>query len=239
MHRSLRAAGAAVVLGALALTASDTVLAQDVTAHDEGPPGVDFAAFFGAVPQMKALAEETLEQSRQIADLMDRLAATEGDPGKNRVERGALRDLLVKYRDNKAALVRLTDAALNTPAPKESDLDVMRKLRETELVGIHWDRAKFINCLRDIAGAVGVRITMHPDVLKNNTVEASMPRAAADGLLAQLCALCDSEYVVYNGEVIVVKKYKRNDKRLQAFLDKHPDWKFWRKKAAVEVEDDL
>lgn len=239
MHRSLRAGGAALALAALALSASDTVVGQEVRAHDEGPPGVRFEALFAAVPQMRTLSAESLAQFRQVADIMDRIAAAEKDPEKNRTERAALRDLLVKYRDNKEKVVKLVDGALGTPPPAETDLEVMRRLRETELVGIHWNRTKFIDCLRDIARAVNVRMVMHPDVLKNNTVEASMPRAAADGLLAQICNLCDTEYIVHHGEIIIIKKIKKNDKRLQKFLDEHPDWKYWKVKQAVEVEDDL
>ena len=30
-----------------------------------------------------------------------------------------------------------------------------------------------------------------------------------------------------------------NDKRMQKFLDEHPDWKYWKKKEKVEIEDNL
>ncbi len=239
MHRTLRAAGAFAVLGALALTASDTALAQEVRAHGEGPPGVDIAAFQACVPRMMALSEETLAQARQIADIMDRLAATEADPEKNRAERAALRDLLLKYRERKTEVVTLMDAALRTPPPEEEDLEILRRLRDTELVGISWNQTKFIDCLRDIARAVGVRFVMHPDVLKNNTVEVTIPRAAADGVLRNMCTGFDCDWYVHNGEIVVIKTIKRNDKRLQKFLDEHPGWKYWKVKEKVEVEDNL
>lgn len=239
MTRTLRTAGAAAVLAALALTASDTVLAQEVVAHNEGPPGIDFEAYFAAVPEMRKLSDETLAQARELHEIMDRLAAAEKDPAKSRAERAALRDLLVKYRANKERLVGLVDRAMRTPPPKAEDIEVLRRLRDTELVGISWQRTKFIDCLRDIARALEVRFVMHPDVLKNNTVEVNFPRSSADGILKALCTGFDCDYYVHNGEIIVIKTIKRNDKRLQKFLTDHPDWKYWQKKAAVEVEDDL
>ncbi len=239
MLRSLRCAGAAGALAALALTASDSGLAQEVIAHNVGAPNIDLDAFFEAVPQMKTLSDETLAMARELNEAMERLAATEGEASKNRDARAATRDLLVRYRDLKQRLVRVVDKSLRTPPPKEGDLEIMKKLREKELQGIRWEKRKVVNCLFDLAGLLDLRFVIHPDVLYFNEVFMKFESAPADGILRQICAGFDCDYYVHNGEIIIIKSIKMNDKRMQKFLDRHPDWKFWRKKEAVAVEDDL
>lgn len=239
MSRRLPRAAAAALLAALALTASDEVRAQEIVAYEKVVPPIDLDAFFGAVPRMKALADETLAQARELNEAMERLAASEGDAAKNREARAATRDLLVRYRERKLELVKIVDTCLKTAPAKEADLDILKKLREKDLQGIAWKERKFVDCLRDIAGPLDLRFVLHPDVLMFNTVEARFETSPADGILRFLTAGFDCDYYVHNGEIIVIKSIKRNDKRMQKFLDRHPDWKFWRKKEAVAVEDDL
>lgn len=239
MNRAVRRAAGSAALAALALTASGTCPAQEVVAYAEARPEIDYEAFWAAVPRVKELARESLVQARELLEVMERLSTAEKDEAKLAEARAAARELLLRYRDNKATLVRTVDVCLKAPRDREDDLEILRRLRETELVGISWDKTKFIDCLRDLAGALRVRFLMHPDVLKFNTIEASFPRAPADGILKAIATGFDCDYYVYNGEVVVIKTLKRNDIRIQQFLDKHPDWKYWRPQEVKEVEDDL
>ena len=154
-------------------------------------------------------------------------------------ERAKTRDLLIRYREEKARLVRAVDRCLKTPAASESDLAILKRLRETELVGVSWNETRYVDCMRDLARELKLRVLMHPDVLKFNTVEATFPKTSADGVLRALTSGFDCEHIVYNGEVIVIKAIKRNDARLQKWLDEHPGWKYWRPKDAPPIEDDL
>lgn len=243
MVRPVRAAAAAA-LAALALTASDACVAEEVVAYAEGRPEIDYDAFRGyakadAEPSFRALARESLALARQLHEVMASLAAGEGDPQKSRAAREEAREILARYRDNKATLLRCVDQCLKTPSPAESDLEILRRLRETELQGLLWDKTRFIDCLRDIAGAMKLRFVMHPDVLKFNTVEAQFRRTSADGVLRAITTGFDCDAIVHDGEVVVIKSLKRNDVRLQKYLDEHPDWRYWEPEKVKEVEDDL
>ncbi len=244
MFRKIRTAFAASALLALGLTASDTCVAQDVVAYAEGRPEIDYDAFWkytdkAAETGFRPLARESLALARQLNDAMLRLSETEKEPGKSTAVRLEIRDLLVKYRDNKTTLVRIANECLKNPPPREDDLAIIKRLRETELQGLHWSDAKFIDCLRDISGAMNLRFVMHPDVLKFNTIDARLPKTAADGVLRQITYGFDNEYLVHQGEIVIIKSLKRNDVRLQKYLDEHPDWKYWEVEKVQDVEDDL
>lgn len=239
MTLSSRVAAASLVLAAVGLTASDECAAQEVVAYAEGRPVIDYDAFWAAVPQIKELAKEALDLARQLNESMDALASSENDAVKSREARVSARDLLDRYSANRVKLIAILDACLKTPPAKDADVDILKRLRETELIGIKWDKTKFIDCLRDLAGAMNLRFVMHPDVLKFNTVEAAFPRSSADGILRAITSGFDCDYIIRNGEIVVIKSIKRNDKRLQQYLDRHPEWKYWRAAEVKEVEDDL
>jgi hypothetical protein len=239
MRTRLRAAGTAAVLASVAFFASDTCTAQDVVAYNEGHPDLDYEAFWAAVPQLKDLGKEAIEGARSLNDLMEKLAESEKDAAASKELRTAVRDALLRYRDVKVKEARLCDTVLKRKGAPEKDLEIIKRLRETELLGIAWNKTKFIDCLRDLSQALNVRFVLHPDVLKFNTVEVAFPRTAADGILRALCTGFGCDYIVFNGEIIIIKSIKRNDERLQAFLDKHPDWKYWRPEVVKDVEDDL
>jgi len=235
----VRATGAAAVLALISITASDTCRGQDVIAYNEKRPELDYDAFWASVPQFKSLGNEALEEARLLLETMEKLAASEGDATASKAARAEARDLLVKYRDNKVKVARLADTVLKRRDTPEPDLEILKRIRQTELVGISWQQTKFIDCLRDLAQALKVNFVLHPDVLKFNTIEASFGRSSADGILRAITVGFDCDYFVYDGEIIVIKTFKMNDKRMQAFLTKHPDWKYWRPKQVQEVEDDL
>jgi hypothetical protein len=240
MAAMLRAAGSAAVLALVAITASDTCRAQEVIAYNEKRPDIDYDAFRAAIPQFKALGAEALEDAKLLLETMEKLAATEKDETAAKAARADARDLLVKYRDNKVKVARLADTVMMRKGTPEPDMDILNRLRQTELVGISWPHdTKYIDCLRDLAGALKVNFVMHPDVLKFNTVEAAFPRSSADAILRAITTGFDIDYFVYDGEIILIKTLKFNDRRMQAYLTKHPDWKFWRPKEIQQVEDDL
>ena len=239
MSLSLRTAGASALLAAVALTASDTCVAQEVVAYAEERPVIDYDAFWAAVPQVKELATEALDQARELHEAMDALAQSENDPAKSRETRTLARGTLDRYRANRVRLVGILDVCLKTSRSTDTDIEILKRLRETELIGVRWDKTKFIDCLRDLAAALKVRFVMHPDVLKFNTVEAAFPRSSADGILRAITSGFDCDFIIQNGEIVIIKSIKRNDKRLQQYLDKHPEWKYWKKAEVQEVEDDL
>ena len=111
------------------------------------------------------------------------------------------------------------DSAGGTPPPAETNLQIKERLRATELVGVSWDKTKYIDCLRDMARELRLRIVMHPDVLKFNTVEAVFPKTSADALLRQMTFGFDCEYILHKGEVVIIKAIKRNDKRLEEYRE--------------------
>jgi len=232
--RILAAAGAAA-----ALAAPGESPAQEVLAYAEGRPVVDYDAWKAAVPEMREISKRTMEFVKELHECMERLSAAESDAAKQAEERLKARDLLLKYRQDKAALVRLVDRCLATPPAAETDLQIRQRLRDTELVGVTWSKTKYIDCLRDLARELRLRIVLHPDVLKFNTVEATFPKTSADGILRQMTFGFDCEYILHNGEVVIIKAIKRNDKRLEQYREQHPDWKYWRPKEAPEIEDDL
>jgi len=233
------AAVAAGVLALVANTLSDTCRAQEVVAYNEKRPEIDYEAFRGAVPQFKALGAEALDDAKVLLELMDKLAATEKDDAASKAARIEARDLLVRYRDNKVKVAALADTVMMRKGTPEADLEILKRIRETELVGIDWKETKFIDCLKDLSQALKVTFVMHPDVLKFNTIEAAFPRSSADAILRAITTGFDCDYVVYHGEIIVIKSLKFNDRRMQAYLTKHPDWKYWKPKEIKQVEDDL
>ena len=197
----IRAVAAVGVLALVATTLWDTCRAQEVFAYNEKRPDLDYEAFRGAVPQFKTLGAEALDDAKLLLDLMDKLAATEKDASK--AARAEARDLLVRYRDNKVKVAALADTVLKHKGSGEADMEILKKLRQTELVGISWNQTKFVDCLRDLAQALQVTFVMHPDVLKFNTVEITFPRSPADGILRTITAGFDCDYIVYNGEKTV------------------------------------
>jgi hypothetical protein len=239
MRIRLRAAGVTAVLGAVALVASDTCTAQEVVAYAEGRPDVDYDAFDAAVPRFKELGRDALAEARLLNDLMEKLAQSEKDEAAAKEARAGVRDLLVKYRDNKVREAQLVDTVIKRKRTGKTDAEILKILHETELIGINWNKTKFIDCLRDLSQALGVTFVLHPDVLKFNTVEVSFPRSSADGILRAIIAGFECDYIVYDGEIVVIKTIKRNDKRLQDYLDRHPEWKYWRPEDVKAVEDDL
>jgi hypothetical protein len=239
MGTLVRIAAAAAALAAVAVAASDSCRAQEVLAYAEERPTIDYDAFLLAVPQFKELSQDSLALAREVNEAMEALGAAAKGSAEEREGRAAVRALLLRYRDNKAKAVRVADTVLKTKPPRESDLAILKKLRETELVDVTWRKTKFIDCLRDLARAVEVNFVLHPDVLKFNTVEVTFPRASADGILRAIVGGFDCDWIVHDGEIVIIKSIKRNDKRLQQYLDKHPDWKFWRPEEVKEVEDDL
>jgi hypothetical protein len=238
MRTAVRGAAATATLAALAFVAADTCSAQDVIAYNEGRPDIDYEAFWAGVPQLKALGNDALEEARNLNELMEQLAAHEADPAAGKEIRGKVREALLRYRDLKAKEVRIADLVLKSKPTSEKDLAIVKRLRETELIGISWNKAKFVDCLRDLSQALNVRFVLHPDVLKFNTVEVTFPRTAADGILRALCTGFGCDYIVHNGEIVVIKSIKRNDERLQEYLDRHPDWKYWRPDVYKEAEKD-
>ena len=241
---AVRAAGSAAILALVAFAASDSIGAQeaktwDVVAYNEKRPDIDYDAFKASVPRFKELGREALESARLLAEAMDKLAATEKDATASRAARTDARDLLLKYRDNKAKVIQLADTVLMRRGAVEPDVEILKRIRESELVGISWNQTKFIDCLRDLAGALQVNFVMHPDVLKFNTVEITFPRSSADAILRTIIHGFDCDYYIHNGEIVVIKSLKFNDKRMQAYLTKHPDWKYWRPKEIKQIEDDL
>jgi hypothetical protein len=239
MHGTLRAAAAAGALALVSLGASDTCAAEEVVAYAEERPDLDYEAFFAALPRIRELAGEALALSRELNDTMEKLRKAEGDKVAAGIARSAARDLLVKYRDNRVTLLALVNGILKKAPAAEADLAILRRLRDTELLGVSWDKTKFIDCLRDIARAVGVRFVLHPDVLKFNTVEAAFPRASADGILRAITAGFGCDCIVFEGEIVVIKSLKRNDARIQKYLDRHPEWQYWKPEEVKEEEDDI
>ena len=237
MQRPFRAAAAALAVAAFAVPAPCP--AQEVIAYAEGRPVVDYDAWRDSVPEMREISKRTFALVMELHECMDRLGAAESDPGKQAEERLKARDMLLRYRADKDTLVNIVDRCLKTPPPAETNLEIKERLRATELVGVSWNKTKYIDCLRDMARELKLRIVMHPDVLKFNTVEAVFPKTSADALLRQMTFGFDAEYILHKGEVVIIKSIKRNDKRLEDYREKHPEWKYWRPKDAPEIEDDL
>src|SRR5688572_1094472 len=166
MHDGIRAAASATVLSLVAITASDTCRAQDVIAYNEKRPEIDYEAFKASVPRFKELGNEALEQAKLLLETMEKLSATEKDDAASRAARAEARELLVRFRDNKVKVAALADTVMKRAGTPESDLEILKRIRQTELVGISWNQTKFIDCLRDLAAALNVTFVMHPDVLK-------------------------------------------------------------------------
>jgi hypothetical protein len=238
MSRSVRAAVLASAAAVL-LAAPRPCPAQEVLAYGEERPVIDYDAFVAGVPEMVEVSRTSQGLVQELHECMDRLSAAEADAEKQKEERAKARDVLLRYREEKARLVRLVDRVFRTPTPAEADLAILQRLRETELVGVQWKETRYIDCLRDLARELKLRFLLHPDVLKFNTVDAAFPKTSADGILRQLTTGFDCEHIVYNGEIVVIKAIKRNDARLQKWLEEHPGWKYWRPKDAPEIEDDL
>ena len=239
MRHRMRTAAAGALFAAMVVFASDTGEAQDVVAYGEGDHVVDYDAYWKGMPRQMELSRDCLSLAKELHEVMDRLAEDEGKPEVETRLRGQVRGLLETYRARKAELVALTDGAMKTPPPLMGDREILTRLRDTELLGISWQKRTFVNCLRDLSRMLKVRFLIHPNVLKYNTVEMEFPRATADAMLRTICSGFESDYIVHNGEIIIIKSIKRNDERLQRYLAEHPEWKYWRPEKRTEVEDDL
>jgi hypothetical protein len=195
------------------------------------PNPVDFDVFWESAREMRGIAADGQVAADKLQALMQELGATQEAEKAKRL-RMEVKGLLEEHRARKARLNDIASRCLKTPAPKKADIDILRKLRDTELLGIHWNKTKFIECLSQIGRAVDVRFVLHPDVLKFNTVEMDFGRVSAAGLLNIICKGFECEWLVYGGEVIVIKELKRNDLRFLKYLEKHPEWKYWEKDPA-------
>jgi len=241
MNPGLRTAAAAAVFAAMAVGVSPAGVAQEVrglTRHPSIP--IDYEAWWEDLPEAKALSEKGLELAMRLHDVMGRLAESEKDPVKGRASRAEARAVLEEYRAVKARQVAIVDRAMKTPPPRSSDVDILRKLRDTELLSISWNKRKYIDCLGDIGSALRINFVIHPGVNEYNTVEMDFPRMSASGILRTICDGFELEAIVYNGEVTVIKKLKRNDERMLKYLNNHPEWKYWlpEPKTAIAPEDE-
>jgi hypothetical protein len=222
-----RAAAAWTVLAGFA--AAVAVPNAEGNQQADAPPPVDYDAFWEAAPEMRAISAQGQAAADRLHALMDELRKAEGDAEKTPRLRLEVKGLLEEHRARKARLVELASRSLKTPAPKRADIDLLRRLRDTELLDIRWDKTKFLDCLNQVAKAVDTRVVLHPDVLKFNTVEMDFGRVSASGVLDIICKGFECEWIVHGGEVIVIKELKRNDIRMKQYLDKHPEWKYWEK----------
>ncbi len=241
--RGLAARGAALVLvlGLFVPRGAPPADAQEVRALGEGAMYVDYDTYWAATPELRSLSEQSLALALELHREMDALREAEKDPAKVRVHRAKVKSLLEEYRARKARLIAVVDTILHTPPPRMADVELLRKLRDTELIDISWNKRKFIDCLRDVGRALKVDFVMHYDVNKFNTVEMDFPRQSADGILRTICAGFESEYIIHNGEICIIKKLKRNDERLLRYFKDHPEWKYWEPEPETPIgeEDDL
>ncbi|MHC4924272.1 MAG: hypothetical protein ACYTG4_09375 [Planctomycetota bacterium] len=240
MRQGLKALAATAALGVLAIAGTPSSQAQEVVAYGEGTPELDYDAYFTGLAGQKDLAEKCLQLAKDLHEVMDKIRTSDGNPEDDRVLRAKAKSILQTYREYKKQQVELIDASLATAPPRMSDRKILHRLRDTELLGIVWNKRKFIDCLRDVGTRLKVNFVMHPNVLKFNTVEMDFPRASADSVLRTICSGFECDYIVYNGEIIVIKSIKRNDERLNRYLKEHPEWKYWRpeKKVDIGTEDE-
>jgi hypothetical protein len=235
MRTAPRCAAAAIALAAVALLAPQAGVAQEVAAHGQPKPEFDPETLWNGVKPLQELSAEAVELAVGIQEAIEILDAPEGAAG----AKAAAREKLARYRDNRRKALPILDAAMKRPAARQADAEILRKLRETELIDIRWKGTKFVHCLQDIADALGVDFVVHHVVMSFNTIEASFPRSAADGILRQITFGFDCTYYVHDGQIIVLKELSPNERRMQKAIDKDPDWKYWRAPVIKEVEDDL
>jgi hypothetical protein len=236
----------AAVLGAAALAplfvpgrpVTPSAEAQDVIAMGELPMEVDYDAFWAAGPEMRLLSEQAQALALDLHGTMDALRQSEKDVEKSKSLRAEVNALLAEYKARKVRLIALIDRIIKTPPPRFSDIDLLKRLRNTELTDISWNKRKFIDCLRDIGKRLRVNFVMHYDMNKFNTVELDFPQSTADGILRTICAGFEAEYIVHNGEICIIKRLKRNDERLLRYFDKHPEWKYWEPKPETDLGND-
>lgn len=242
MNRWMSGALGAAALLAVPLLAGAPVpppaAAQDVIAMGEEPMEVDYVVFWEVGPEMRLLSEKAQALALDLHGKMDALSQAEKDPQKSLALRREVKALLEEYKASKERLISLVDRVIKTPPPRIGDVDLLRKLRGTELTDINWNKRKFIDCLRDIGKRLRVNFVMHYDMNKFNTVEMDFPQATADGILRTICAGFEAEYIVHNGEICVIKKLKRNDERLLRYFEKHPEWKYWEPEPETDMGEE-
>ncbi len=206
-------------------------------AADGDLPPLDYQAYWASVPETRALSKAGLDAVSKLHDLMTALVDSEKDEKKSHAIRADVKGLLEDYRAGKVRMIALVDKALKTPAPTMTDLQILQKLRDTDLLDLHWREAYFKNCIRDVSERLRIPMVLSPKVVQLNTVSADFDRSSAAGVLRWLCEGFDLQYLVHNGQVLLTKKLDRSDERFQDYLKKHPDWKYWLPEPLPKAEE--
>jgi len=194
---------------------------------------LDYQGVRDAIPEMQRLSEEASGAAKELHVLVDELEATRDGLKQGQI-RERVRARLEGYHETKRTMLDTTRRVLGVEPTGLTDQEVVQKLAETNLLGIHWSDANFDKCVRDLSAAVAIPIRLQHRVVQKNKVTLDFASAKAETVLATLCNGFDLRYVVFDGEVVIYKKITPTEERFLEYQAKHPETKlkYWEREDA-------
>ncbi len=209
----------------LVLLAGVLLLARPPAVRGAGLEPVDYDTYYELLPEMKAVSDRSMASLRTLHKLMEALKQEENDTRAAGI-RAQIRQVLLDHRALKIRMTRLVDRILRKKKSSHTDLEVLRILRTTTLKRVSWNNQFLKYVARDISREIGVPIRLNAKVQELNQIQISFPEITAEGVLNLICENFDLKWIIYEGEVIVVKKLGPNEERFLAWEKKHGkvDW---------------
>ena len=194
---------------------------------------LDYERVQRTLPQLSEIGDRATASMLKLHELTEKLDTGLTTPEKKQVRTevgDTIRDYMAAKHETKEALRPLLDL----PYSKHSDEAVMRIIHETELHEIHWRDASFRKCIRDLSGALGIKIRMAYNVVQMNMVTMDFRSANASTILGSLCNYFQLRYVIQDGEVMLFKRLTPNEERFLEYQKKHPGvkLKYWEREDA-------
>ncbi len=186
---------------------------------------LDYVAYFKALPQMEEAAEKAIESIRTLNRLLKELEQTTDDTKASGI-RAQIRPVLVDHRALKEQMIALADLGLKKGAPERANIDVLKKMRNTVLRDVSWKNVFLKYVARDISQAMGIPVNLNPRVQELNQVEVDFPEISALGALDLICENFDLKWIIWAGEIFIVRKLNPNEARFLEWEKKHGtvDW---------------
>ena len=217
------AAGAG--LAALAAPAGEDALGRDKL--------LDYERVQRALPQMSEIGDQATADMLKLHELTDKLDTGLTTPERKQV-REEIGETIRSYMGAKQQTKKLLAPILGIRTSKHTDEEVMRIIHETELHEIHWNDVPFRKCIKDLSGALGIKIRMAYNVVQMNMITMDFRSANASTILGSLCNYFQLRYVIQDGEVMLFKRLTPNEERFLEYQEKHPTvkLKYWERESA-------
>ena len=221
------------LLVAAALAGAALAASRPPAAHGEGEL-LDYALVQRTLPRLQELGTESSTHMQRMHELVEVLEKGQQTTPERKATQTAIKAAVESYMRTKEEMKTVLRKVLRIEASPQTDREIMDVLHNTELNGIAWQDASFRKCMKDLSGALGIRIRMAYHVVQMNQVTMQFRSAQASTVLGSLCNYFELRYVIQDGEVVVFKKLTPNEERFLEYEAKHPGvkLKYWEREDA-------